>query len=705
MDLGRFVFAGFFAAFLLLQTYIPQGEDTRLSDLLAQRQNLYNCLNTSSTELSPDCLLAADILTQIPQSVQSSFKDIWNIEERSAKTSGVFFQDVTGLYRGKWLLEDRSLPQLQLYSPKNTSSRESNSTFLPSPENIERAAHMRAKTSRRERNITISEGNLYADIKSTPSAIGPAVLTVELSFYTYDWDLVVVFQLEGIYLNDGNALLTTTSSQFSGFLMIPYLLKMHDPSDELFNLSKSLVLESYTNSTNRIKNGTDSPSVIFDEAIRTLYNLPCEVMAALHFWSLPLSQSSLGSIEAELQTPLGRPHPPTPDVELSFSLYSPNCGYKVYSRENTGQLLQVHWAITSIHTACYCFCILCELFLLFRQISSANTPSSLTRLSFWSMCSLTLSDGVISLLFIVLSMADTPTYLVLISAGFLSFVAVWLTGLRYAAYIYRAQAFEFLASVSSITDLRDADPDAFPPATQTRPEESDATRVDIRTIYSWFDYAIMILLLFCVISFLWPITFRWLSLSAVWTLGTSFWVPQIYRNLIRGYRRSFRWDFIIGMSCLKLVPLCYLWMLPQNEIVFDYFPKTVMVLAGYVWLQVAVLAFQDFIEPRFGLKSKKFTNPYDYHPILHTTDIETGLLRQIPDSVVANDKLKLDCVICMQTLEIPLIEPGNTSLPTLINKRAYSVTPCKHAFHSACLEHWMKRRLQCPTCRSPLPIA
>jgi hypothetical protein len=36
-------------------------------------------------------------------------------------------------------------------------------------------------------------------------------------------------------------------------------------------------------------------------------------------------------------------------------------------------------------------------------------------------------------------------------------------------------------------------------------------------------------------------------------------------------------------------------------------------------------------------------------------------------------------------------------------RRRYMVTPCRHVFHSKCLEAAMRYRLQCPICREGLP--
>lgn len=62
-----------------------------------------------------------------------------------------------------------------------------------------------------------------------------------------------------------------------------------------------------------------------------------------------------------------------------------------------------------------------------------------------------------------------------------------------------------------------------------------------------------------------------------------------------------------------------------------------------------------------------------------------------------------DCAICMQSVEVPTISSENDSGRGggvgLLGRRGYMVTPCKHVFHSNCLEGWMRFRLQCPICR------
>jgi len=50
-----------------------------------------------------------------------------------------------------------------------------------------------------------------------------------------------------------------------------------------------------------------------------------------------------------------------------------------------------------------------------------------------------------------------------------------------------------------------------------------------------------------------------------------------------------------------------------------------------------------------------------------------------------------DCVVCMTPVELPAA-PGS-----------YMVTPCHHIFHDECLRQWLNVKMQCPTCRAPVP--
>ncbi len=36
------------------------------------------------------------------------------------------------------------------------------------------------------------------------------------------------------------------------------------------------------------------------------------------------------------------------------------------------------------------------------------------------------------------------------------------------------------------------------------------------------------------------------------------------------------------------------------------------------------------------------------------------------------------------------------------NKKPFMMTPCKHIFHTPCLESWFKQKKECPSCRQDI---
>jgi hypothetical protein len=161
---------------------------------------------------------------------------------------------------------------------------------------------------------------------------------------------------------------------------------------------------------------------------------------------------------------------------------------------------------------------------------------------------------------------------------------------------------------------------------------------------------------------------------------------------------------------------------------------TAFVVVGWVWIQAWVLASQDVLGPRFFVPRGWAPPAYDYHPTLRDMpgpdeDLEAGGILSIAslraderdlvtdtkddDKHKSKDRKKVvfDCAICMQDIEIPVLSAptsaGGSSVAegasNILSRRTYMVTPCRHIFHTACLESWMRLRLQCPICRESIP--
>lgn len=260
-----------------------------------------------------------------------------------------------------------------------------------------------------------------------------------------------------------------------------------------------------------------------------------------------------------------------------------------------------------------------------------------------------------------------------------------------------------------------------------------------------YHYARFFLMLFGIVfisinALGWPSIIQRGYFTLLAFIYLSFWIPQITRNVQRNCRRALEWDFVLGQAALRLLPFAYFYAYPHN-ILFapvDYYSLAVLIL--WQWLQVVVLGSQDLLGPRWFVRDTWVPPAYDYHPILRYdeegatlplgatnsasspptsrrasvsgTDATAGRRNSLQHKETkekGKGKRTFDCAICMQDLEVPVVEAGESgdaagaSGSFVLARRLYMVTPCRHIFHTPCLEGWMKYRLQCPNCREGLP--
>ena len=257
-----------------------------------------------------------------------------------------------------------------------------------------------------------------------------------------------------------------------------------------------------------------------------------------------------------------------------------------------------------------------------------------------------------------------------------------------------------------------------------------SARQEMGALYSRF-YVLMFSIVFLSLHAMsWPNTLRSIYTNLLAFSYLSFWIPQIHRNVIRNCRKALRWEFVIGQSILRLMPFVYFYTIQDNVLFTETDTNALLVLMAWLWLQVWALISQEILGPRFFVPNGWAPPAYDYHPVLREdADEESGASLPIgftqaptasspssatttkPGDITGDGKKTFDCAICMQNLEVPVIPAGGgqgessaSSLGTnIFSRRAYMVTPCRHVFHSACLEGWMRYRLQCPICRESLP--
>jgi len=295
-----------------------------------------------------------------------------------------------------------------------------------------------------------------------------------------------------------------------------------------------------------------------------------------------------------------------------------------------------------------------------------------------------------------------------------------------------------------------ADATATAPTTAVTDTTTTAPRppqmMTFASITGRFVFVGVLIIFVSVAATSWPAPIRALYTNTLAFIYLSLWIPQIWRNIQRNSRRAFAWRFMIGQSILRLAPFAYFYLYHNNVIFAEPDWRSFSVLVAWLWIQLWILAFQDVLGPRFGIPASWAPEAWDYHPVLREDNVEAGGLPiglvgsfnesapgsptverarsssgglDVEDCVTGRERDKdydkkgmriqsIDCAICREVLDVPVVKAGAVD-PTgggvagVLARRAYMVTPCRHIFHTKCLEGWLRFRLQCPICRDELP--
>ncbi|CAK3807292.1 RING finger ubiquitin ligase Tul1 like [Lecanosticta acicola] len=740
------------------------------------------------------------------------------------------YTNVTGYVRGKWrrskLQESVALPQLNLsaYAPPGRFGQPGN---LHSFERNITKDHGEVRVRFNEKEITESLG------------LGSSNVTeMGIEMKVDEWE----FQMRGVYFVElGQAILTTTSDKLSGIFMLPHLAL----SNGTFTQARQLLNESISRTIQRQANhqieSLNPWSAGPENLGESLLAMPeCEMIVYLQQLApvagAMYSSAFMSFLEHELRFPTGAIVPNPPDLRFSLIAFSPDCGYILESQgppddfiqdgdHLTGPKMEVQYRHSRQHLLIFTFALALQLLLLMRQIREASTPSTRSRISFYTIAMLALGDGFATMTFLLISLFLSGLWVNLVGTGFLAFINVSFFGMRFLMDIWQVQAPErerraraeveeelrreeaLQAALRRIRAERQARlqgaaanspsnppgaehaaeapatpnppatdeqtaPESLPlPVTARRPIDTGATPVfmpsdqdglesigvptatgqtnidaavqarmpSFASLYTRFYLLLLVTLFLSLNATSWHGPMRRFFFTFLGMIYFSFWVPQIHRNVQRNCRHALNWEFVFGQSLLRLTPFVYFYGYKHNVLFAEIDYYGLGLLAVWVWIQVVVLVSQELIGPRWFIKKDWAPPAYDYHPVLRedeegatmpigfsqatadaaaqSTPTSPGQER-MPSSALARrasvakeskekGKRIFDCAICMQDLEVPVIEAGASNdaglTGGLLARRTYMVTPCRHIFHSSCLEGWLKYRLQCPICRETLP--
>lgn len=655
--------------------------------------------------------------------------------------------------------------------------------------------------------------------------------------------------LHGVHWPEqGTMVLTTTSEKFAGIYGLPHLTL----SKQHFESSQMLLNRSLGNAIERREKMTwglpQDPYIGNDDSM-----VPhCEYIVYAQVHPLALGdiytsavpkvgedlQKDILMLEKELRFPNGAPVIKAPPLTVTLLAFSPDCGFVLESKgpptytPDEGKHLQglkqeiyvqhiKHWALI------WGAVLLCQVALLRQQVKEASTPSTISRISLYTVAIMVAADMVVVGALMLLAISAPTVFPAATLTSFGGCISMGL-GVRFLIEVYNVQEPErreanrvrdtelatalatfrarreaFLAShrqaveaanvaraanttntanvvitaagadsivptpstysieqggpnrsvPGSFSDLpiivpsdQDIDaeiaedetatstvvantlPTTNPVVTPQILQEARAYhRPDAAASYLQFMMGMMIFFFVTISSPSWPTTLRHIYFHMVGLCYFSFWIPQIRRNATRNCRKAFQWRFVLGQSALRLLPWAYFYLRDDNVLFATRNVFGISMLVAWVWIQILVLIAMDILGPRFALPKGWLPEAWDYHPLLREDDVEggglpLGLVRAPSSPRLERKKtgdegtgvkggdvvMSLDCAICMQKLDVPVLgkdeEHSNAvGVAGLLARRMYMVTPCRHMFHSKCLEGWMKYRLQCPICRENLP--
>lgn len=621
------------------------------------------------------------------------------------------------------------------------------------------------------------------------------------------------------WIEQGVMLLTTTSEKFAGIFGLPHLTSNSNQfltSQRLLNKTlgaqvRSLEKASWNDLSNPWTSSPDSPGDI------TMPTPHCEYVVYIQLYPMDVHQSARGTffgpdtlvkeIEMELRFPNGAPIPPAPGLKMSTVIFSPDCGFMLESKgpptfapadgtHLNGKKQEVYLFDVKQGLDAFTVVIFGQILLLKMQSKEASTPSTIGRISLFTIAIMLMADALLFSSLSLLTITAPNIFPAVLLTAFAALMSLGL-GIRFVAAVYTVQeperrerlraqqAAESLNASARPTTTSAASPAPNPvitpagadvsiarPAVRTTPARVDDAPIIIPSdqdvdaeiaenlsaaasapllptanrptttqpppratasfgvVYIKFVLASTFILFLTVSSVSWSVPFRTAYTHLLSFSYLSFWVPQIRRNAVRSCRKALLWKFIIGQSVLRLLPFAYFYLREDNILFAETDWNAFCALVGWVWIQIWILVGQEVLGPRWGLPKGWYEPGWDYHPILSEDSVESGGLPiglvQIPSSPTlertatgesgdrASRKKRdglmrsVDCAICMQILEVPVVAAGEDvagpgGVAGMLARRQYMVTPCRHIFHTACLEGWMRFRLQCPNCRESLP--
>lgn len=504
----------------------------------------------------------------------------------------------------------------------------------------------------------------------------------------------------------GRILAMTQSAKFHSIFAFPHYMNLQNDkeNEETYNSMKKLI-DEYWNASDFIDTLTmGNLQDWYDTA-----NFKCEFVAFIQLepWN-QYTPEQLKLIDDELNWPLGRPAnlSSLPPVKITSGLlYSPDCGVELKFSDIKGKRYELQMRSIRTHLLFGIGLFVAQIYLLLCQMHHTNTPSSVNKISIYCFSMINLVDGCLATLYFIAASLLPELYLPLVLSSFACFILASIFETRYLISVYASQLNERNVSITTLLRGSNSDNNNDTAANTVIPDETSISG----TLYGRFFFMLISFTLLTLSSTSWPRKFRMIFEYVTVFVLNSYWLPQIFRNAIKGTlpRRNRRrnealgiqrqnkmpllWKFILGTTIIRTLPVVYVFTYSSNVFRHHKDVRFVTILCLWLLFQIAVLYSQDILGSRWFLPQISIPEGYSYHkPMSAQALLEHG----------SSSNYTVDCAICMSEVPVFVEDVPETHK---VDEQSYMVTPCGHIFHTQCLENWMSYKLQCPVCRAPLP--
>lgn len=664
----------------------------------------------------------------LPEDVLTSIKhDVWN--SSNFDSNDIYPYNISSTVIGHLNLESNNeysridMPLPPLYDPPSDLNH-----VLPPIGDRYINDNSSEVSSNELKNVTFKHGDVSIKITHLDTVANQIASKKKYRFNTQDdtWKLLVLQidfndKLEherhsmntlAIYdIKRGRILSLSDSAKFHSLFAFPHYMGILDDendevSSEIFDQTKQLIEEYW-----EAKKYLDTLTMFhihsaYDDAIDK-----CEYMTFLQLepWN-QFNRDQLKIIDDELNWPLGRPAnistlPPV-EVKAGF-IYSPDCGIKLSVQNVKGIRYELKMRTVRNHLLIGLGLLICQIYLLLRQMQHTNTPSAVNKISYFSFSMINLVDGLLASIYFIASSIIPELYLPLVVSAFVSFILASIFETRYLISVYASQVNETNISLSSLLQGNLGSEEEERERPVVIPDEASISS----SLYGRFFFTLFFFTFLVLTSTSWPLQIRKIFEYTMIFILNSYWFPQIFRNAIKGIpskktrlrqtvnvnRRQNKfpllWIFVLGTTLIRLSPILYVFTFSSNIFRHHRDIHFALIISLWLFFQICVLYSQDILGSRWFLPDKSIPESYSYFQ-----SITLEYLNEHGDTKSVETH-SIDCSICMS--EIPLYVEDVQETHN-VDKYTYMVTPCNHIFHTECLENWMSYKLQCPVCRSPL---